>query len=81
MLAWRQAMETESASQPSTGNGRLRLRAALISLVVGIVLLGIMLALAGFIVGPLMFGSAYASYVDVFDGAKEDLANPAYRGA
>jgi len=51
------------------------------TMVVGIVLLGIMLALAGFIVGPLMFGSAYASYVDVFDGAKEDLANPAYRGA
>lgn len=45
----------------------------------GFIMLGILFALSGFVIGPIVFGSAYASYVDVFDGANESLANPAYR--
>ncbi len=47
-----------------------------------VVLVGLfMLVVAVFalVIGPVVFGSTYAAYVDTLSGDGEDLANPAYR--
>lgn len=49
------------------------------AMLVALMLFGAACAAGALIVGPIMFGSAYASYVDVFASPGESLPNPAYR--
>lgn len=42
-------------------------------------LFGVGLAAAGLVVGPIVFGSTYAGYRDIFAAPDPALANPAYR--
>ncbi len=37
------------------------------------------LGVVGLIVGPIVFGSTYTAYTDIFAGTEEQLPNPAYR--